>query len=297
MDRYRQRAEQEGAAAQEELQLARQGCRRDMEALHEVHAAVNHAGLELHRRAGRVPGRSAGHTFEPYPGQAQQATKSQFDEGVSFAKLVHEETLDFSECNLVNRDLAGLNALVTHAEMKVKRRSLRLDGNTLVTAQAWEQKLPKVVVNGSLTSLNLSESSLGPEGGAAVAEALKVKSSLTSLYVGRNKIGDEGTKAMAAALAVNISLTSLDLGYNNIGDEGAKAIGAALPVNGSLTILYLGYNEIGDEGAKAIGAALAVNVSLTSLTLVSNIIDQEGEALLKDAAHARLTLYFANTAD
>eukprot|EP00964_Phaeocystis_antarctica_P073050 scaffold44795_cov59-Phaeocystis_antarctica.AAC.1 len=43
VERYRQRAEQEGAAAQEELQLARQGCRRDMEALHAAHAAAQQA--------------------------------------------------------------------------------------------------------------------------------------------------------------------------------------------------------------------------------------------------------------
>ena len=39
VERYRQRAEQEGAAAQEELELARQG-RRDQEALHAAHAAA-----------------------------------------------------------------------------------------------------------------------------------------------------------------------------------------------------------------------------------------------------------------
>ena len=46
VERYRQRAVQEGAAAQEELELARQGCRRDQEALHAANAAVNHTGLE-----------------------------------------------------------------------------------------------------------------------------------------------------------------------------------------------------------------------------------------------------------
>jgi hypothetical protein len=56
VERYRQRAEQEGAAAQEELELARQGCRRDQEAVHAAHAA------------------------------AQQATKTRFDE--ELARLV-----------------------------------------------------------------------------------------------------------------------------------------------------------------------------------------------------------------
>ena len=37
-------------------------------------------GLRPYRLAGIVPGWSAPHTFESYPGQAQQAAKAQFDE-------------------------------------------------------------------------------------------------------------------------------------------------------------------------------------------------------------------------
>ena len=47
VERYRQRAEQEGAAAQEELEQARQGCRRDQEALHAAHAAAQQVRVVL----------------------------------------------------------------------------------------------------------------------------------------------------------------------------------------------------------------------------------------------------------
>jgi len=75
------------------------------------------------------------------------------DTAVSFATLVLADELEFDECDLGDGDLAGVAALVTRTEMKVKSRSLRLDNNPLVTAQAWEKMLPKVVVNSSLIAL------------------------------------------------------------------------------------------------------------------------------------------------
>jgi hypothetical protein len=75
------------------------------------------------------------------------------DTAVSFATLVLADELEFDECDLGDGDLAGVAALVTHTEMKGKSRSLRLDNNPLVTAQAWEKMLPKVVVNSSLIVL------------------------------------------------------------------------------------------------------------------------------------------------
>ena len=75
------------------------------------------------------------------------------DTAVSFATLVLADELKFDKCDLGDGDLAGVAALVTRTEMKVKSRSLRLDNNPLVTAQAWEKMLPKVVVNSSLIAL------------------------------------------------------------------------------------------------------------------------------------------------
>ena len=49
-----------------------------------------------------------------------------------------------------------------------------------------------------------------------------------------NKIGPEGAAAIGEALKVNGSLTSLEVGHNRIGPDGAAAIGEALKVNGSL---------------------------------------------------------------
>jgi hypothetical protein len=59
------------------------------------------------------------------------------------------------------------------------------------------------------------DTKLGPEGGAAIAEALKVNSTLKFLDLQENQIGS-GAKAIAEALKVNTSLQKLILDSNKI---------------------------------------------------------------------------------
>ena len=121
----------------------------------------------------------------------------------------------------------------------------------------------------SLTELYLSDHSTGnsDDEAKAIAEALKVNTVLTTLYLSNNSIGDEGSKAIAEALKDNTVLTTLHLVKNSIGDDGAKAIVEALKVNTFLTTLDLGDNQTGDDQAKAISEALRKNTDLTELSI------------------------------
>ena len=86
----------------------------------------------------------------------KQEIKSKYDwiEGdLSFAKLLLVEELKFDHCDLIDDDLPGLVALVTHPEMAVKPGSLKLRNNQLVTAEAWQRAFPRMLTNGSLTSV------------------------------------------------------------------------------------------------------------------------------------------------
>ena len=69
---------------------------------------------------------------------------------LSFAKLLPVEELKFDHCGLVDGDLLGLVALVTHPEMAVKARSLKLEDNQEITAGAWQRALPRMLTNSSL---------------------------------------------------------------------------------------------------------------------------------------------------
>ena len=82
----------------------------------------------------------------------------------------------------------------------------------------------KGVFNRVLTTLDLINNNIGPEGAIAIAEALKVNAVLTVLWLSDNNIGDDGAKAIAEALKVNPVLTKLYLWNNNLGDAGEKAV-------------------------------------------------------------------------
>ena len=71
--------------------------------------------------------------------------------------------------------------------------------------------------------LSLYDNGIGPEGAAAISEALKVNGSLTSLDVSENTIKNEGAVAIGEALKINGSLTSLDVRFNSL-DEAMKQL-------------------------------------------------------------------------
>jgi hypothetical protein len=89
----------------------------------------------------------------------------------------------------------------------------------------------------SLTSLNLQDNEIGPDG----AQALQGFTGLTSLNLGMNTIGAEGAQALKGLTR----LTDLELGNCKIGDRGVQALAGLT----SLTSLGLGDNDISDEGA------------------------------------------------
>ena len=82
--------------------------------------------------------------------------------------------------------------------------------------------------NGVMTNLNL-QLDIGPEGAAAIAEALKVNSVLTNLNLDLNNISSRGAKAIAEALRENHTVTELNISVNhNIGHAGKVAVWEAV---------------------------------------------------------------------
>ena len=147
-----------------------------------------------------------------------------------------------------------------------------------------------LALNTSLTTLTLSQNSIGAEGATTLSEALAVKTSLTTLHLSWNSIGAEGATSLFQALAVNTSLTTLTLSHNSIGAEGATSFSQALALNTSLTTLHLCRNSIGDEGATSLSQALKVNTSLTTLKLSHNSIGAEGATSLSQALAVNTSL-------
>jgi Leucine-rich repeat (LRR) protein len=117
----------------------------------------------------------------------------------------------------------------------------------------------------SLTSLNLQDNEIGPDG----AQALQGFTGLTSLILGMNTIGAEGAQALKGLTR----LTDLELGNCKIGDRGVQALAGLT----SLTSLGLGDNDISDEGAWPLSGL----TNLTALSLFNNAISAKGAQALK----------------
>lgn len=89
------------------------------------------------------------------------------------------------------------------------------------------------------------------------------KKSITSIDLSYNSVGPDGAQALGKLLERNEYLVELDLRNNSIGTKGAEALGKALEVNSTLTDIYLSYNYIGDRGAQILLESMKYNSSLT----------------------------------
>ncbi|KAM4697737.1 NLR family CARD domain-containing protein 3 [Rhinophrynus dorsalis] len=133
-----------------------------------------------------------------------------------------------------------------------------------------------LMVNRTLTALDLHGNCIGPGGAMALAEALQNNKVLLCLNLQNNQIKSEGAAYLAQSLLVNRKLKSLNIQKNNIGAEGVEKLADSLKENQVLQELWLSGNCLGDKGATALAEALIVNSCLSTLDLQSNSISNRG---------------------
>ena len=146
--------------------------------------------------------------------------------------------------------------------------------------------------NCTLTYLDLQYNNIGDTGAAALGEVLRTNTTLKELYLAANNIGETGSEALGKGLQSNRTLTHLNLRFNHcIGDSGAAAIARALQIRGTkLSRLDLGFNKISSSGTTSISEALCVNSSLTHLGLRCNKINSSGAATIAKSLQSNRTL-------
>ena len=76
-----------------------------------------------------------------------------------------------------------------------------------------------IAVSGSLTSINLAVTNLGPAGAKALVEGGAFRSSLTSIDLGSNDLLAEGAEALVEGGAFSGSVMSMNLMYNSLDKE------------------------------------------------------------------------------
>ncbi|XP_004373259.1 NLR family CARD domain-containing protein 3 isoform X1 [Trichechus manatus latirostris] len=184
-----------------------------------------------------------------------------------------------------------LGSVLSGKDCRIQKISLAENQISNKGAKALARSL---LVNRSLTTLDLRGNSIGPQGAKALADALKINRTLASLSLQNNMIKDDGAGSIAEALASSRTLCMLHLQKNSIGPVGAQRMADALKQNRSLKELMFSSNSIGDGGAKALAEALKVNQGLESLDLQSNSISNAGVAALMGALYTNQTLLSLN---
>ncbi|XP_056432811.1 NLR family CARD domain-containing protein 3 [Gadus chalcogrammus] len=170
-----------------------------------------------------------------------------------------------------------LGSLLSAKDCQVQKISLADNSIGNLGAKALSRAL---LVNRTLTALDLRSNNIGAKGARFLAEALKMNQALVSINFQNNAIGEEGTRALADVLLVNRKLVSLNIQNNAIGPGGARRLAEALKTNQALTELNLCSNQLGDGGATALAQALVENRTLLSLHLQSNSISDRGMTAL-----------------
>ncbi|KAI8522599.1 hypothetical protein RHMOL_Rhmol13G0008500 [Rhododendron molle] len=188
----------------------------------------------------------------------------------------------FPICAEISNELKEMNA---NKGAKEIAESLK-QNQSLANLDLCSLLFETMVIETSLSQLEISYNPIGPHGAKALFEVLKSHGNIKTLSLGWCQIGAMGVEFIADALKSNSTISTLDLRANGLGDEGAVCLAQSLKVvNGALTSLDLGFNEIRDDGAFAIARALKANenVSLTKLNLSSNSISKLGQGVLTDA--------------
>ena len=145
-----------------------------------------------------------------------------------------------------------------------------------------------------LTSLDLSNNLLGPEGCAAIAALLRADQSALSaplahlryLNLAENQIRQRGCAALADAMRHNATLETLVLHSNGLQAGGATALSESLclpAAAGALTSLDISHNAMDARGISALAVATAACPQLQALDVSFNSASWEGLAALGDA--------------
>lgn len=193
-----------------------------------------------------------------------------------------DNSLGPNEVSLLSKAIASNRSLL----------ALRMSGNRASVFGGAEVAL-LLSLNPRIQELELARASIGYHGAESFAKYLG-GSHLTSLDLSDNSIGDKGFTAIAQSLSGNYNLQRLDVGGNAITDDGASALAKLLerlshrsPTEKQLKHLGLQRNKIRAKGASEIANALSLGCGVQVLDLRANFIKDEGANALAEAVKAK----------
>lgn len=109
-------------------------------------------------------------------------------------------------------------------------------------------------------------------GGESLGSMLLINKTLTELDLSWNSIRLDSAIAIATSLEKNITLVTLLLAYNSFGDMPSQVLGRALKVNKGLTHLDIESNSITPKAATVLANAISFNETLLKLNINGNTL-------------------------
>ncbi|KAJ3309076.1 hypothetical protein HDV04_000498 [Boothiomyces sp. JEL0838] len=182
------------------------------------------------------------------------------------AKSTKLTKLDLGYNNLKNDDLQELVNAV-QASPSLTEMNLYLN-----TFDKLGTNLAAKLLNTHLTTLNLTNCGIGPDGDAIIGNALKT-SRIKNLNINNNDIGNISN--ICTGLKCNHSIEALSLSGNAINDSGLKELGSAIAEHPLLRALVLFDNQFTKTGFNELCGFLSKNQVLRKLGLSMFNTDSE----------------------
>ncbi|XP_028513893.1 leucine-rich repeat-containing protein 74B isoform X1 [Exaiptasia diaphana] len=151
-----------------------------------------------------------------------------------------------------------------------------------------------LVLNTSITSLDLHDNALEPDGGTYIADMLKENCFVQELDISSNNIGNKGCQAICEMLQVNTNLQKLDLSDNKLTDKESQYIADAMRGNEKLLWLDLSNNRFSENSGENLGLGIVSNDSLEYLNLSWNHIRKKGAIQISHGIRSNCTLKTIN---
>ncbi|RUS79380.1 hypothetical protein EGW08_012871 [Elysia chlorotica] len=167
--------------------------------------------------------------------------------------------------------------------------ALRLPHYSLGPAGAKALSVP-LMLDSTLTSLDLEGNGLGPEGVLNLREVLTDHCAITHLNLKRNKLGYKGALVACQILQTNRLISSLNVSANQIDDKASVFFANMLKSNRQLRTLDLSDNHLADIAGRQLGGALSQNESLESLDLCWNHFSGSGAVKLLEGVSENIGL-------
>ncbi|XP_039272007.1 uncharacterized protein LOC120346351 isoform X2 [Styela clava] len=159
-----------------------------------------------------------------------------------------------------------------------------------ITADGTKDLADMLLENCYIADLNMSQNKLGSKGAEYMCDMLMENTTLRSVNLSANDFKDKDAMYFADAFRANFKLKEFDLSKNAFCELGGEWLGQGIAANESIEYLNLSWNHLRLKGALAVCAGMKINITIKKLDLSWNGFANDGAAAMAEALKTNNTL-------